>query len=134
MNAITFFLLALGLQQQVSGFVISQNKSPLNQLQQQTTPTKVFSAEGDNSENAVVELSDETSSTPEAENKGPQGPLFISQGELDPDALNPDLTNAKQTRVLIYTILSILPVLFLIPFMLSREFIPADVMPPVEMN
>lgn len=134
MNAITFLLLALGLQQQVSGFVISQNKSPLNQLQQQTTPTKVFSAEGDNSENAVVELSDETSSTPEAENKGPQGPLFISQGELDPDALNPDLTNAKQTRVLIYTILSILPVLFLIPFMLSREFIPADVMPPVEMN
>ena len=82
----------------------------------------------------MVELSDETSSTPEAENKGPQGPLFISQGELDPDALNPDLTNAKQTRVLIYTILSILPVLFLIPFMLSREFIPADVMPPVEMN
>ena len=134
MNAITFLLLALGLQQQVSGFVISQNKSPLNQLQQQTTPTKVFSAEEESSENAVVELSDETSSTPEAENKGPQGPLFISQGELDPDALNPDLTNAKQTRVLIYTILSILPVLFLIPFMLSREFIPADVMPPVEMN
>mmetsp|Transcript_10172 Transcript_10172/g.19596 ORF Transcript_10172/g.19596 Transcript_10172/m.19596 type:complete len:147 (-) Transcript_10172:211-651(-) len=65
--------------------------------------------------------------------KAVSGPLFISQGEVDPDTLNPDFSNAKQTRVVLYTILSLLPVLFLIPFMLGRDFIPADQLPPVEM-
>eukprot|EP00527_Entomoneis_sp_CCMP2396_P001584 CAMPEP_0198145884 /NCGR_PEP_ID=MMETSP1443-20131203/25953_1 /TAXON_ID=186043 /ORGANISM="Entomoneis sp., Strain CCMP2396" /LENGTH=86 /DNA_ID=CAMNT_0043809645 /DNA_START=273 /DNA_END=533 /DNA_ORIENTATION=- len=85
-------------------------------------------------EEGVVELSDgvigEQKKDPAT---GPQGPLFISQGEIVPESLNPDLSDGKQARVLIYTILSILPVLFLIPFMLSREFIPADMMPPIEL-
>ena len=38
--------------------------------------------------------------------------MFVGQG-------NPDFSDAKQTRVIIYTILSLLPVLFLIPFMLG---------------
>ena len=63
-----------------------------------------------------------------------RGPLFISQGEVDPDTLTPDFSDAKQTRVVIYTILSLLPVLFLIPFMLGRDFIPLDQLPPVELN
>ena len=66
--------------------------------------------------------------------KAVSGPLFISQGEVDPDTLNPDFSDAKQTRVIIYTILSLLPVLFLIPFMLGRDFIPVDQLPPVELN
>mmetsp|Transcript_25347 Transcript_25347/g.58253 ORF Transcript_25347/g.58253 Transcript_25347/m.58253 type:complete len:147 (-) Transcript_25347:252-692(-) len=85
-------------------------------------------------EEEVLELmTDDEISAAVTEADKPSGPLFISQGELDPDALNPDLSDAKQTRVLIYTILSILPVLFLIPLMLSRELIPLDMMPPVDM-
>lgn len=91
----------------------------------------------------VVELGDseeeedELSSPATTEKDLPQavsGPLFISQGEVDPDTLNPDFSDAKQTRVVIYTMLSLLPVLFLIPFMLGRDFIPLDQLPPVEMN
>ena len=84
----------------------------------------------------VVELTDDEDGESLIKNEDgvtPSGPLFISQGELDPEALNPDFSDAKQTRVLIYIILSLLPVLFLIPFMLSREFIPQDMMPPVDM-
>jgi hypothetical protein len=56
---------------------------------------------------------------------------FLSQGEIDSDALNPDLSDPKQARVILYIILSLLPVLFLIPLMLgSRDLIPLD---PVQM-
>lgn len=56
---------------------------------------------------------------------------FLSQGEIDSDALNPDLSDPKQARVILYIIISLLPVLFLIPFMLgSRDLVPLD---PVQM-
>jgi hypothetical protein len=90
--------------------------------------------------NGVVELGDEEESDMTSDSQvkdlpnAVSGPLFISQGEVDPDTLNPDFSNAKQTRVVLYTILSLLPVLLLIPFMLGRDFIPADVLPPVDMN
>merc|ERR1712151_12445 len=58
---------------------------------------------------------------------------FISQGELADDVLNPDFSDPKQTRVIIYTVISLLPVLLLIPLMLSRELIPLDNLPPVEL-
>ena len=63
---------------------------------------------------------------------------FLSQGEIQPETLKVDLNDPKQTRVIIYIILSLLPVLFLIPLMLgSREFLPAiipmDDLPPVQM-
>lgn len=60
---------------------------------------------------------------------------FLSQGELsdDPNLLNPDFTDPKQTRVIIYIILTLVPVLFLIPLMIgSRDLIPLDALPPVE--
>ena len=87
----------------------------------------------------VVELGDDESglnAEPQDSDlpKAVSGPLFISQGEVDPDTLNPDFSDAKQTRVILYTILSLLPVLLLIPFMLGRDFIPADVLPPVDIN
>ena len=90
------------------------------------------------SSGGVVELGDEPKEKEEQQlkeedmPKAVTGPLFISQGEVDPDTLNPDFSNAKQTRVVVYTILSLLPVLFLIPFMLGRDFIPADQLPPVD--
>ena len=59
---------------------------------------------------------------------------FLSQGGISEDALNPDLSDPKQTRVIIYIILSLIPVLFLIPLMLgSRDLIPLDALPPVDM-
>jgi len=86
--------------------------------------------EGDD---GVVELAadddDEEASAAPARAAAP----FLSQGEIDEDAMNVDFSDAKQTRVLIYTVLSLLPVLFLIPFMLSRELIPLDSLPPVDM-
>jgi hypothetical protein len=63
-------------------------------------------------------------------------PFLSQRTELDPDALNLNFDDAKQTRVIIYIVLSLLPVLFLIPFMLgSRDLLPlidsAD-LPPVQ--
>ncbi len=59
---------------------------------------------------------------------------FLSQGEISEGALNPDLSDPKQARVIIYIILSLLPVLFLIPLILgNRDFIPMDELPPVVM-
>lgn len=62
---------------------------------------------------------------------------FLSQGEIstDPNLLSPDFNDAKQTRVIIYIILTLLPVLFLVPLMIgSRDLIPLDALPPVELN
>mmetsp|Transcript_23187 Transcript_23187/g.32661 ORF Transcript_23187/g.32661 Transcript_23187/m.32661 type:complete len:166 (-) Transcript_23187:87-584(-) len=59
---------------------------------------------------------------------------FLSQGEISDEALNPDLSDPKQTRVIIYIVISLIPVLFLIPLMLgSRDLIPLDALPPVEL-
>mmetsp|Transcript_4576 Transcript_4576/g.4341 ORF Transcript_4576/g.4341 Transcript_4576/m.4341 type:complete len:178 (-) Transcript_4576:57-590(-) len=54
---------------------------------------------------------------------------FLSQGgELAEGVLSPDLSDPKQTRVILYIILSLIPVLFLVPLMLgSRDLIPLDV-------
>jgi hypothetical protein len=89
----------------------------------------------DDLQEGVVELSDSVvaappSTVPSSSAAAP----FLSQGEIDPQALNPDLSDPKQARVIIYIILSLLPVLFLIPLMLgSRELIPLESLPPVPM-
>ena len=91
----------------------------------------------DNNNNGVVELVDDEETTEASPtsvtNNGGSAPTFLSQGEIDKEAL--ELTNdPKQTRVIIYIILSLIPVLFLIPLMLgSRDLIPMDALPPVEM-
>lgn len=82
-------------------------------------------------EEGVVELAEapDTKPTPNVPNVP-----FISQGEIDPETLNPDLSDPKQARVIIYIIISLLPVLFLIPLMLgSRDLIPLDDLPPVSL-
>jgi hypothetical protein len=86
-------------------------------------------------EQGIVELATTTSTT---SNKQPPTaavvPTFLSQGEIDPANLNVDLSDPQQTRVILYIILSLIPVLFLIPFMLgSRELIPLDALPPVDL-
>jgi len=97
----------------------------------------LFSTEDDDGADSdlsdgVVELSDEASIE---ENDNKQVAPFLSQGDVSDDALKADLSDPKQVRVIIYIILSLIPVLFLIPLMLgSRDLIPMDALPPVEMN
>jgi hypothetical protein len=79
----------------------------------------------------VIELDDEPNGLKQPSK---QSAPFFSQGDISPEALNPDFSDPKQTRVIIYVIISLLPVLFLIPLMLgSRDLIPLDALPPVQM-
>ena len=84
----------------------------------------------------VVELVEDDESTPEEKGSAEEKAVapFLSQGEISEEAMAMDLSDPKQARVIFYIILSLLPVLFLIPLMLgSREMIPAEILPPVEM-
>ena len=88
-------------------------------------------------ENQVVELADDDESVdaPAAGEEKAVAAPFLSQGEIDEEALTMDWSDPKQQRVMFYIILSLIPVLFLIPLMLgSRELIPMDMLPPVELN
>jgi hypothetical protein len=94
----------------------------------------------------VIELPDDVTTVARAPSESSKGaaeqaqlaaPFLSQSSELDPDALKLDVNDAKQARVIIYIVLSLLPVLFLIPFMLgSRELLPlidgAD-LPPVQL-
>lgn len=83
-----------------------------------------------NKNNKASEIQQDNSSSPRSVSAAP----FLSQGEISEEAMNPDFTDPKQTRVIIYIVLSLLPVLFLIPLMLgSRDLIPLDALPPVQM-
>jgi hypothetical protein len=97
----------------------------------------------DNKENQVVELIDDdetvSATTEEAksttEEKNAAVAPFLSQGEISEEAMEMDWSDPKQARVMFYIILSLLPVLFLIPLMLgSRDLIPVESLPPVELN
>ena len=86
----------------------------------------------------VVELADddEGDDKPAAGAATTPAAPFLSQGEsMDlEEALNPDLSDPKQTRVILYIIISLVPVLFLVPLMLgSRDLIPLDGLPPVDL-
>lgn len=93
--------------------------------------TNIFMSTESKEEN-TVKVAEEIIQEPEQ----PEAPVapFLSQGEISTEALNPDFTDPKETRVMIYMIVSLIPVLFLIPLMLgSRELIPLDALPPVGM-
>lgn len=87
------------------------------------------------SNDGVVELLDDDDAKEEKEKADESAAApFLSQGEIVEEALNPDLSDPKQARVIIYIILSLIPVLFLIPLMLgSRDLIPLDALPPVDL-
>ena len=102
-----------------------------------------MSSDDKKSDDGVIELATDDEESTESkpsegdENKEVAPAPFLSQGDISDEAMNLDLKDPKQTRVIIYIILSLLPVLFLIPLMLSREFLPAvmnlgDEMPPVQ--
>ena len=68
------------------------------------------------------------------------GSIF-QQRELEPDAVQKRLnelkneSDPKQTRVILYIIVSLIPVLFLVPLMIgSRDLIPMDALPPVPLD
>jgi hypothetical protein len=83
---------------------------------------------------SVVELGSEEEEVDTSPKQEKSPAPFLSQGDIDPKALNPDLSDPKQTRVIIYILISLIPVLFLIPLMLgSRDLIPLDSLPPVEL-
>lgn len=79
-------------------------------------------------EEGIVELAEDT------EDKTLEAPVapFLSQGEIDPDAMPSDLSDGKEVRVILYTVISLLPVLFLIPFMLGSRDMLASMLPPVD--
>ena len=126
------------------GIIISNNNND-NKL---CTPPLLFSTPDDKSNLGVIDLTDDddddeiittesSSSSSSSSDESAVAAPFLSQGELsdDPNLLNPDFTDPKQTRVIIYIILTLVPVLFLIPLMIgSRDLIPLDALPPVEMN
>mmetsp|Transcript_18494 Transcript_18494/g.38503 ORF Transcript_18494/g.38503 Transcript_18494/m.38503 type:complete len:158 (-) Transcript_18494:102-575(-) len=100
-------------------------------------------ASPDDNKYGIIDLTDDdedelptASSSVESDSKSMAAP-FLSQGELsdDPNLLNPDFNDPKQTRVIIYIILTLVPILFLVPLMIgSRDLIPLDALPPVELN
>ena len=97
----------------------------------------LFMAQTEGGDNEVVELVDDEAEEPQAasDSKAVATAPFLSQGEISEEAMEMDWNDPKQQRVMFYIILSLLPVLFLIPLMLgSRDLIPADVLPPVEMS
>ena len=105
------------------------------------TSVRMAAEDQKKNDDGVIELADSDDDS-ETEDKGDSpsstAAPFLSQGEISEEAMSMDLRDPKQTRVIIYIILSLLPVLFLIPLMLgSREFLPAiipmDNMPPVQL-
>ena len=121
---------------------LKSNKYSYSKSDDMNRHSALFMSDGKR-DDGVIELVDidepsEMASNGEENSKSTVAP-FLSQGsEIAEDVLNPDLSNPKQARVIIYIILSLLPVLFLVPLMLgSREFLPAiipmDEMPPVQL-
>jgi len=80
-------------------------------------------------EDGIVELTAEEDTPKQQKQVAP----FLSQGEIDPDAMPSDLSDGKEVRVIIYTVISLLPVLFLIPFMLGSRDMLASMLPPVDL-
>ena len=140
---ITLFVLGLfntdGIMMSVNAFVPVTTSWTTQMKNKQQLPSfglsMVEGGEEDTTFRGVVELSDDDDEEDDvAPSSSPAAP-FLSQGELAEDVLNPDLSDPKQTRVIIYIIISLIPVLFLVPLMLgSRDLIPLDALPPVELN
>lgn len=116
----------------VSGFQIPTSTQSPKLTRQRPSFSQLFEEKND----GVVELADdEDKTTATKEDKSKPVAPFLSQGEVSEEATEMDLSDPKQARVILYIILSLLPVLFLVPLMLgSREMIPADMLPPIEMN
>jgi hypothetical protein len=140
-SARTVLAILLCIFASANAFAPSRFTLPSRTLHHNSRHSPIFNS---NENNGIIDLTDEDdepavtipSSTSEAPNQVVAAP-FLSQGELstDPNLLNPDFKDPKQTRVIIYIILTLVPILFLIPLMIgSRDLIPLDALPPVELN
>jgi hypothetical protein len=141
----------------ISAFAPIASRSPFNppraarsssSHRHRKSPTTLASSPGDNERAGVIDLTDDdddddisSSSSVRARSddytRASSAAPFLSQGELsdDPNLLSPDFTDGKQSRVIIYIILTLVPILFLVPLMIgSRDLIPLDALPPVELN
>lgn len=123
----------------VAAFAPSASNSPLIHARtcnnHHLSPLTLNASPEDNNLGVIDLTDDDDDDTPVAE-VAPAAP-FLSQGEMsdDPNLLSPDFSDAKQTRVIIYIILTLVPILFLVPLMIgSRDLIPLDMLPPVEMQ
>ena len=80
---------------------------------------------------------DEKSAESSATEAAP-GSIF-AQRPLTSESLSDRVTelktsdDPKQTRVILYILVSLVPVLFLVPLMLGRELVPLESIPPVEL-
>lgn len=95
------------------------------------------SSSEDNNVRGVIDLTDEDIGPDTQQAASVSTAPFLSQGELssDPNLLNPDFSDDKQNRVILYIILTLVPILFLVPLMIgSRDLIPLDILPPVELT
>jgi len=131
-------LLASGPGHMIAGFTLSSSLVRTTTTGHRCSTSPALFEKKQELDDGVVELVDSSMEEHGTKKEGgaavPNNPLFISQGEIDPETLNPDLSDPKQARVIIYIIISLIPVLFLIPLMLgSRELIPLDAVPPVQM-
>ena len=122
-------LLALIVALSASAFTVPTPQASSLMTQSRYAPVRTnFMAK----EDEVVELVEEEETEAPKKEEAAVAP-FLSQGEVSEEAMEMDFSDPKQARVMIYIILSLLPVLFLIPLMLgSREMIPAEMLPPVE--
>ena len=111
---------------------ICSRKSPLYRQRE----TSLFNSLQNEEVTQVVELTDDDGDVVDgSQNEEQQSAVsapFLSQGEILEESLQFS-NDPQQTRVIIYIIISLIPVLFLIPLMLgSRDLIPLDALPPVD--
>lgn len=128
-------LFLVGVLQTTTTSAFSTPKTAISRNQLSATTIKpAFRTHLHMAENEVVELVDDEEATTDKEKDVAVAP-FLSQGEISEEAMEMDWKDPKQARVMSYIILSLIPVLFLIPLMLgSRELIPIDALPPVPLN
>jgi len=136
----------LAVVQPALGFSCPQSAITIRALRTTLTRVRASEDEGSASNLGVIDLTDDDEddavqvvpiSSQNIDVQQEQVAPFLSQGEIsdDPNLLSPDGTDAKQNRVIIYIILSLVPVLFLVPLMIgSRDLIPMDALPPVPLN
>ena len=112
----------------VTSAFTTPNSGSVTRLQKKTWSVRLAEEDA-----GVVELGD-SDDEPEQKPVKVVAPFLSQQNEIADGVLNPNLSDPKQTRVIIYIILSLVPVLFLIPLILgSRDFIPMDALPPVSL-
>jgi hypothetical protein len=128
-----YVLLALVLSLTATAFTVPTpyQSRVIASRQQGFSATPFFMSKNDD---GVVELADDDVKTEEEKAPKEQNAVapFLSQGVISEEPV--DLSDPKSARVMIYIILSLIPVLFLIPLMLgSREMIPAEMLPPINL-